>query len=173
MRATGGSRATTTRAMFGNADSQSGVRNLERQIGKLIRAKAVEYAKILSKPPTSAPYSAIISPSDIIHILGPAPYEREPPASSPPPGIVHGLGYRGSGMGSVLVIEAIQVPGSGKLKLTGSLGEVIRESAELALSWVRMRAGRMGLGEGVFREGDIHVGCLSLFRSGYGGMVEK
>lgn len=112
---------------------------------------------VASEHPAPASYTATIYPSDIPLLLGPAPYEREPPASSPAPGIVHGLGYRGSGMGSVLVLEAIQVPGTGKLKLTGSLGEVIRESAELALSWVRMRSRGLGIQEGVFREYDIHV----------------
>lgn len=71
-------------------------------------------------------------------------------------GVVHGLSYQGSGMGGVLVLEAVIVPGNGKLKSTGRLGEVIQESAELALTWVRSRAGSLGI-EDKIKEVDIHV----------------
>lgn len=69
-------------------------------------------------------------------------------------------------MGSVLVLEAILVPAhtagsGGKLRLTGSLGEVISESAELALSWVRSRIGVLGVDVGLLRDNDIHVSTLS------------
>lgn len=168
-----------------NTDEQSGVRNLERQIGKIVRAKAVEYAHALARqqlasqssasadtataaapyaspPPT---YNPEVTLADIIRILGHAQFVREPPAVDPPPGVVHGLGYRGSGMGSILTLEAVRLPlpggARGTLKCTGRLGEVIQESAQLALSCVKGRAVAMGLGENgdgdVMKGYDVHV----------------
>ncbi|KAG2018529.1 ATP-dependent protease La, variant 3 [Coprinopsis cinerea AmutBmut pab1-1] len=79
----------------------------------------------------------------------------------PPPGVSTGLGYLGNGSGALMPIEAISMPGKGNLQLTGKLGEVIRESAQIALSWVKAHAYRLGLtkdeGDVFGQDRDLHV----------------
>jgi ATP-dependent Lon protease len=169
------------------------VRSLEREIAKLIRSKAVEYSQSLSPTSTSSSASSIgstsdtptstykpdVTAADIERILGLPKFESELREASAAPGVIHGLSYQGSGMGGVLVLEAVIVPvgsdglsgesekgksaGGGHLKCTGRLGEVIQESAELALTWVKANAASLGV-QGKMRGADIHVSRRDLCR---------
>ncbi|KIJ27279.1 hypothetical protein M422DRAFT_271595 [Sphaerobolus stellatus SS14] len=147
---------------------EAGVRGLERAVGAVVRAKAVEYAEHLdqrSSPSQSSStpqtYTPLMTPPSLLPILGPPPFASSLVSlTHSKPGIVHGLVVSGYGEGSVLPVETILVPGGkGALKLTGSLGDVIRESAEIALSWVRRYAWEMGVvsrrGGDVLRASDL------------------
>ncbi|TRM64600.1 hypothetical protein BD626DRAFT_492374 [Schizophyllum amplum] len=87
-----------------------------------------------------------ITPDNLKDYVGPAVYQKDRMYSRPPPpGVSTGLGYLGNGSGAVMPIEAISMPGKGGLQLTGKLGEVIRESAQIGLSWVKAHAYELGL----------------------------
>jgi len=145
---------------------EAGVRTLEREIGALARAKAVEYS--MSKKGTlkdeegnRKEYDPVIREADLEKYLGPDTYEPEVAEANARPGVSTGLAYQGSGSGGILHIESLLLPpGSGYLKLTGSLGDVIRESAELALSWVKGNAFQLGIihsRDSEFPKNDIHL----------------
>ncbi|WVW87102.1 ATP-dependent protease La [Kwoniella bestiolae CBS 10118] len=131
---------------------ESGVRELERKIGQLCRNKAVEYS-IWREPDSNGEkpkYDPKIDLEDVERILGVSHYGRERPESNVRPGVVNGLSYNGSGNGSLLVIETLLVPGgSGRLVVTGRLGEVFRESIELCLTWVKSRSLSLGIVQSV------------------------
>ena len=134
---------------------ESGVRTLERQIGAVVRSKAVDLITVRDKlqPKPSLletrlqGYDAAVSEQDLARILGSDYHEEEAldAFEDVRPGVATGLGYMGSGNGGVLPVEITSFPGSGKLRLTGSLGKVIQESAEIALSWVKANAYDLGL----------------------------
>ncbi|KAH6912006.1 ATP-dependent protease La [Coprinopsis sp. MPI-PUGE-AT-0042] len=135
--------------------SEAGVRSLERAIGAVVRHKAVEWAEYLDKGGdpdlhaqaiSSGPaYSRDVEASDLEKILGIARYDENENERELRRGIVYGLVVTGAGEGGVMPVETIALPGSGKLKLTGSLGDVIKESGDLALSWVKRYAFELGL----------------------------
>lgn len=94
--------------------------------------------------------------------VGPPIYQKDRMyATPPPPGVSTGLGYLGNGSGAVMPIEAMSMPGKGSLQLTGKLGEVIRESANIGLSYVKAHAFELGItksaNEQFLTERDIHV----------------
>jgi ATP-dependent Lon protease len=93
---------------------------------------------------------------DVPGILGPAQFENEMALRTSIPGVSTGLAWTPVG-GDILFIEATRVPGSGKLILTGQLGEVMRESAQAALSIVKNRAQALGIDPTRFKDSDIHV----------------
>ncbi|KAL1667394.1 hypothetical protein GGF50DRAFT_124877 [Schizophyllum commune] len=87
-----------------------------------------------------------ITADNLKDYVGPPVYQKDRMyARQPPPGVSTGLGYLGNGSGAVMPIEAISMPGKGGLQLTGKLGEVIRESAQIGLSWVKAHAYELGL----------------------------
>ncbi|KAF8583407.1 ATP-dependent protease La [Ramaria rubella] len=118
---------------------EAGVRSLERAIGAVVRAKAVEWADHADEL-TESQYRREILIEDLERMLGIARWEGEEKDREERRGIVYGLVVMGQGEGGILPVETIATPGSGKLRLTGSLGEVLRESGELALSWVKTHA---------------------------------
>ncbi|OBZ89329.1 Lon protease 2, peroxisomal [Choanephora cucurbitarum] len=118
---------------------ESGVRSLERTIASIVRAKCVELAN-LKEENRESDYEPRVYRDDIEKILGIAFYEKEVVEREPLPGVVTGLAYSGSGNGGILFVESTKMPGFGELKLTGSLGDVIKESAQLALTWVKAHA---------------------------------
>ncbi|KAK0532981.1 hypothetical protein OC835_003148 [Tilletia horrida] len=144
---------------------EAGVRSLEREIGSVARAKAVEYAEARKgvKDEQGKPkvYDPVVTLADVERILGVESYEPEVAEIESRPGIATGLAYQGSGNGGVLFIEtAMLPPGSGSVKLTGSLGDVIRESAELAISWIKANSFLLGITstrESEFPKNDLHV----------------
>ncbi|EFP81176.2 uncharacterized protein PGTG_07428 [Puccinia graminis f. sp. tritici CRL 75-36-700-3] len=147
--------------------SESGVRNLEREIGSLCRAKVLEFIQdrdqsdVLDKTKSEQDhldqFQAKIHMDDVRRILGPEHYEAEISDVELKPGVAIGMAYQGSGNGSILYIEATSYPGKGGLKLTGSLGEVIKESAELAISWIKSNSNLMNLNLTKIDTLDLHI----------------
>jgi len=111
---------------------EAGLRNLEREIGSICRKIAVEVAKGKRK-------KRRITPAAVERLLGPRRFLPETQLKEDRVGVVTGLAYTAYG-GDVLFVEALALPGKGKLMLTGSLGDVMKESAEAALSFARSRA---------------------------------
>ena len=141
-------------AIFEIVDSytrEAGVRNLEREIGSTCRAVAVKVAEGQAKE------HEIIGPAEVEEILGPKKFVSEVADRTSEPGVATGLAWTAVG-GDILFIEATQMPGKGKLTLTGQLGDVMKESVTAALSFVRGRAAALGLDPGNFLENkDLHV----------------
>ncbi len=128
---------------------EAGVRSLEREIGRLLRDAAMRIAEGASGP-------IAISAGDLLGILGPPPFEDEVAMRTSIPGVATGLAWTPVG-GDILFIEATATPGNGRLILTGQLGEVMKESAQAALSIVKNRAGSYGVDAGRFEKTDIHI----------------
>ncbi|QBZ57210.1 hypothetical protein PoMZ_02134 [Pyricularia oryzae] len=142
---------------------EAGVRNLEREIGSVCRAKAVEYADAKDDNRLDQ-YRAQLTVEDIEHILGSAKYEDEIAEQEGRPGVVTGLvAYSSGGNGSILFIEVADMPGDGSVQHTGQLGDVLKESARVALSWVKANAFQLGLSpdprEKIMENRSIHVHC--------------
>jgi ATP-dependent Lon protease len=125
------------------------VRNLERLIGQALRHAAVRIAEGGSGP-------IRISRGDLTAILGPPRFESETAMRLSVPGVATGLAWTPVG-GDILFIEATRIPGSGRLILTGQLGDVMKESAQAALSIVKNRASALGIDQARFEKSDIHV----------------
>ncbi len=144
----------TDDAIFDIVDSytrEAGVRNLEREIGSVFRAVAVKVAEGHAKD------HEVIGPAEVEAFLGPKKYVSEVAERTAEPGVATGLAWTAVG-GDILFIEASQMPGKGKLTLTGQLGDVMKESVTAALSFVRGRAAQLGLDPGNFLENkDLHV----------------
>jgi ATP-dependent Lon protease len=128
---------------------EAGVRGLERQIGQVLRHAAVRIAEGQSGP-------IKIARDDLVPILGAPRFESETAMRTSVPGVATGLAWTPVG-GDILFIEATRIPGSGKLILTGQLGDVMKESATAALSIVKNRAAALGIDAKRFEKSDIHV----------------
>jgi ATP-dependent Lon protease len=137
------------REIVQNYTREAGVRSLERLIGQALRHTAVRIAEGQSGP-------IRITRSDLAAILGAPQFESETAMRTSVPGVATGLAWTPVG-GDILFIEATRVPGSGKLILTGQLGEVMRESVQAALSIVKNRAAALGIDPSRFEKSDIHV----------------
>jgi len=132
-----------------NYTREAGVRSLERQIGQALRNAAVRIAEGQSGP-------IRITRDDLTAILGAARFESETAMRTSVPGVATGLAWTPVG-GDILFIEATRIPGSGRLILTGQLGDVMKESAQAALSIVKNRAAALGIDASRFEKSDIHV----------------
>ncbi|KAM0323475.1 hypothetical protein ACHAQA_008754 [Verticillium albo-atrum] len=144
---------------------EAGVRNLEREIGSVCRAKAVDFAEAKDGGQLET-YRPQLTVDDIETILGIERFEEEIAETTSRPGIVTGLvAYSSGGNGSILFIEVADMPGDGRLQLTGKLGDVLKESVEVALSWVKAHAFELGLTSdpttNIMKERSIHVHCPS------------
>jgi ATP-dependent Lon protease len=128
---------------------EAGVRSLERQIGQALRNAAVRIAEGQSGP-------IRIGREDLVAILGAPKFENETAMRTSVPGVATGLAWTPVG-GDILFIEATRIPGSGRLILTGQLGDVMKESAQAALSIVKNRAAALGIDVARFEKSDIHV----------------
>jgi ATP-dependent Lon protease len=128
---------------------EAGVRNLEREIAALCRKTATRIAKGEAK-------KVRVDEAKVREWLGPRRYSGEARRRTADPGVATGLAYTAVG-GDVLFIEATAYPGKGKLQITGQLGEVMQESAQAALSWVRSHTDELGVPEDWFAEHDVHV----------------
>ena len=128
---------------------EAGVRNLERQIGQALRHAAVRIAEGSSGP-------IRIARDDLVPILGAPRFESETAMRTSVPGVATGLAWTPVG-GDILFIEATRIPGTGRLILTGQLGDVMKESAQAALSIVKNRAVALGIDAQKFEKSDIHV----------------
>jgi len=144
---------------------ESGVRNLEREIGSVCRSKAVQYAEARDTSTLPA-YSPTVSIDDLEDMLGMERFEEELAARNSQPGVVTGLvAYSSGTQGSILFIEIADMPGTGRVQLTGKLGDVLKESVEVALSWVKSHAFELALtpdpAEDIMKSRAIHVHCPS------------
>jgi ATP-dependent Lon protease len=128
---------------------ESGCRNLEREIGALMRRAAMLIAE--GKNTTVK-----IDAADVPDILGPTRFENEVAQRTSVPGVATGLAWTPVG-GDILFVESARLPGSGKLILTGQLGDVMKESAQAALSLVKAQAPEFGIDPKQFDQSDIHV----------------
>ena len=126
------------------------MRGLERQIGKLLRKVATSVDGGGRALPTT------IGGDDVRKYLGRARFHSEVAERTDTPGIATGLAVTGTG-GDVLFIEAASMPGDQALTLTGQLGEVMKESVQIALSYVRSHADDLGIAPGVFKGQQFHV----------------
>jgi len=136
-------------AIIDDYTREAGVRNLEREIGKVFRNIAVRIAE-------GSAQQVKIGPADLPATLGPRLFEAEVAMRKSVPGVATGLAWTPVG-GDILFIEAARMPGAGKLILTGQLGEVMKESAQAALSLVKARAERLGAPPELIEKSDIHV----------------
>ncbi|EKO40051.1 MAG: ATP-dependent protease La, partial [Solidesulfovibrio magneticus str. Maddingley MBC34] len=128
---------------------EAGLRNLEREVGSVCRKLARRKAEG-EEPPFR------VTASSLEKLLGPARFmddEREPDL---PPGVAVGLAWTPVG-GAILHIEAATLPGKGGLQLTGKLGEVMKESAQAALTYAKSRAKELGIAPEMFEKNDIHI----------------
>jgi len=128
---------------------EAGVRQLEREIGRVMRHAAVQVA-------SGNAQRVDIAAADLYAILGPPKFEHEVALRASLPGVATGLAWTPVG-GDILFIEATRMAGSGKLILTGQLGEVMKESAQAALTLVKSRATALSLPPTVFEHVDVHV----------------
>jgi ATP-dependent Lon protease len=128
---------------------EAGVRNLERTIGSVLRNVAVRIAEGTINQQT-------VEADDLHFVLGAARFENEVALRTSVPGVATGLAWTPVG-GDILFIEANRVPGNGRLILTGQLGDVMKESAQAALSLVKSQAESLGLDPSVFEKSDIHI----------------
>jgi ATP-dependent Lon protease len=128
---------------------EAGVRNLEREIGNVMRHTAARVAEATIE-------RAKIGAGDLAVILGAPRFEAEVALRRPLPGVATGLAWTPVG-GDILFIEAARMPGAGKLILTGQLGDVMKESAQAAFSVVKSRAEALGIAPALLEKSDIHV----------------
>ncbi|RZI45054.1 endopeptidase La [Herbaspirillum sp. HC18] len=137
------------RAIIRDYTREAGVRNLEREIGNVFRHAAMRIAEGSSQ-------QVRVTPADLADILGPARFESEIALRTSLPGISTGLAWTPAG-GDILFIEASRTPGNGRLILTGQLGDVMKESAQAALTLVKAHCTELCINADVFDRNDIHV----------------
>ncbi len=129
---------------------EAGVRNLERELAALCR-------KVARRRAEGDETFVEVTPDLVMELLGaPRVLDEEVEARTKDPGVSIGLAWTPVG-GEVLFIEASRMPGGGTLTLTGQLGDVMKESARAALSWLRANAGRYGVGDDFFSNAEIHL----------------
>ena len=129
---------------------EAGVRNLERELGAICRKIARRHAEGHVDP-------TVVTPQVVVDLLGAPNYLDEDLADrTRQPGVAIGLAWTAAG-GEVLFVEASRMPGAGQLTLTGQLGEVMKESARAALSWIRAHAATYGIDPQFFRDSEIHL----------------
>jgi ATP-dependent Lon protease len=138
------------RALCERYTREAGVRNLEREIGSVCRKIALRVAEEGLRGPIR------VGPDDLEGLLGALKFEPELAEADGRPGVAVGLAWTPAG-GDILFIESTRMPGRGELKLTGSLGEVMRESVEAARSWLRSHAEGLAIDSKGFDETDVHV----------------
>ncbi|NLX93648.1 MAG: endopeptidase La, partial [Clostridiales bacterium] len=127
---------------------EAGVRKLEQKIAAILRKVAVRVA--------NGEKRVSIKAADLDELLGARRYKNEKPEAMIEPGLVNGLAWTSVG-GEMLQIEAAVLDGTGKLELTGSLGDVMKESAKAAQSFIRSRANRLHIDKNFYKEKDIHI----------------
>lgn len=129
--------------------AEAGVRNLERTIGTVMRKAATKIVKGEKK-------SVTVTKRNIEDFLGPLKYEKDLVEKKNPPGVVTGLAWTRVG-GVTLTVEVLAMDGTGKLELTGSLGDVMKESARAAVSYIRSKAPDFGVAPDFYKKKDIHI----------------
>tara|TARA_Y100001970_G_scaffold283198_1_gene397772 strand:- start:11840 stop:14182 length:2343 start_codon:yes stop_codon:yes gene_type:complete len=128
---------------------EAGVRNLERQVSNVCRKTAKDIATKVSK-------KVKVTPEVVYKYLGAEIFFSEVAERCNKPGVVVGLAWTAFG-GDILFIEACKMPGKGMLKLTGKLGDVMKESAQAAYSYIRTNSKKFGINEDFYKKHDIHI----------------
>ncbi len=142
--------AAALRSLIHGYTREAGVRNLERELGAICRKVARRRAEGLEEPVT-------VTPDLVTEMLGaPRVFDEETADRTRQPGVAVGLAWTPAG-GEVLFVEATRMQGAGTLTLTGSLGDVMKESARTALSWLRAHAALYGIDPGFYRNAEIHL----------------
>jgi len=139
----------TIRALIQGYTREAGLRRLERAIGRLTRKIALRFAEGNTDPVT-------VRPEDLGEMLGPEPFTQDEMRKSVGPGVVTGLAWTETG-GDVLYIEATLLPDGKGLTLTGQLGDVMKESAKAAQSWVWSHAEELGIDPELFKSSGVHI----------------
>ncbi len=137
------------RRVIASYTREAGLRNLEREIAALCRGVAREVVE-------GSRTGVKIDGGDVAQYLGPPRFFREAALDHPEPGVATGLAWTAAG-GDILFIEVLRMPGNGSFKLTGQLGDVMKESANAALSYIRARAPFLGIEEDFFEKSDLHI----------------
>jgi ATP-dependent Lon protease len=137
------------RALIVDYTREAGVRSLERQIGALLRNSAVSIA-------SGGAASVAIGTAEVAQILGAARFENDVALRTSVPGVATGLAWTPAG-GDILFIESSRVRGGGKLILTGQLGDVMKESAQAAVTLVKSKADRLGVNAALLDDCDLHI----------------
>ncbi|NUO63598.1 MAG: endopeptidase La, partial [Gemmatimonadaceae bacterium] len=128
---------------------EAGLRNFERNLAAIMRKRA-------RKKADGEEGAWVIDIDKVSEVLGVPRYQVEEAEKEPEIGVVTGLAWTATG-GELMTIESLRMPGSGRLTVTGQLGDVMRESVDAALSYVRSRAAQLGIDDKEFRESDIHI----------------
>lgn len=128
---------------------EAGLRRLERAIGRVVRKIALRFAEGTTDP-------VVVEPTDLAEMLGPEIFSPEEFRKNLPPGVATGLAWTETG-GDVLYIEATLLPGSKNLTLTGQLGDVMKESAQAAQSFLWSHAAELGIDPSVFKDSGVHI----------------
>jgi ATP-dependent Lon protease len=140
----------TIETIVGEYTREAGVRNLEREIATICRAVA---AKVVEGTVTGP---IVIEPADLHGYLGPPRFYAEVAERTRVAGVATGLAVTPAG-GDILFVEATKMPGTGRFTLTGQLGDVMKESAQAAYSYLRSRTREFGIGAEAFKDVDVHI----------------
>jgi ATP-dependent Lon protease len=135
--------------IIGSYTREAGVRNLEREIAAVCRGVAVKVA-------AGQEYKTELAPAEIPGYLGPEKFISEIAERTEEPGVATGLAWTPTG-GDILFIEATRMIGKGNLVLTGQLGNVMKESAQAAMAWVRSHASELGIDPAFYEKTDMHI----------------
>jgi ATP-dependent Lon protease len=140
---------------------EAGVRNLERELASVIRGVAMKIAESPAvvpgaEPKEGEPKTVVVDKVDVAEYLGPIKFFHDIAEHTNCPGVATGLAVTPVG-GDILFVEATAMPGKGKLQLTGKLGDVMKESAQAALSWVRAHSAELHIDPGFFENMDLHL----------------
>src|SRR5579884_4062286 len=128
---------------------EAGLRNFERNLAAIMRKRA-------RKKADGEEGAWVIDVDKVEEVLGIPRYAVEEAEKIPEVGVVTGLAWTSTG-GDIMLIEALRMPGQGRLTVTGQLGDVMRESVDAAFSYVRSRAAQLGMDDNTFRETDLHI----------------
>jgi ATP-dependent Lon protease len=142
--------ADVIRAVVTDYTREAGVRQLERELGTVLRKTATRIVA------GDQPRPVVIDAAAVREALGRPKFQREVAAHTRVPGIATGLAVTGAG-GDVLFVEAASMAGKGGLVLTGQLGDVMKESARIALTYVQSHAAELGIDQGSFVDRELHV----------------
>jgi len=135
--------------IISNYTREAGLRNLEREIAKI-------YRKMAKKIASGKTEKVILSRKNVAEFLGPEKFYQEIAERITEPGIATGLAWTPYG-GDILFVECSQVKGQRGLMLTGQLGDVMKESAQAAMTYVRSKADKLGLNKKLFENSEIHI----------------
>jgi ATP-dependent Lon protease len=138
------------RALITDYTREAGVRQLERELGTVLRKTATRIASATAEPPV------VVDAAAVRDALGRQKFFQESAVRTAVPGVSTGLAVTGTG-GDVLFIEATRMPGTGGLVLTGQLGDVMKESARIALSFVHSHTDELGIDPAAFDDHEFHV----------------